>query len=263
MSEPARKTLEQPLAGEENFALDSGDGFTIYGRVNYSRLASARRAVILCHGLTGHMNEHHFQDAKRFFAAQGYDVIRFGFYGEEENARQIADCSLAVHVKDLRTVIGHFAPRYERLFLAGHSYGGLAILMANPESVTAVSFWDASFHATDENPVWEKYWQYDETLDTCLLTWPPVSMIVGKGFYEERKSFTRKFLNDYAESLIAPAQVLAAGAYSENIPNQKQLFDALRSEKEFYLISGAGHCFFEGDTVFDLLEKTHQWFERF
>lgn len=263
MSEPARKTLEQPVIGEDTFALDTGDGFTIYGRINRSRLAPAARAIVLCHGLTGHINEHHFQEAKRFFAARGYDVIRFGFYSEEENARQITDCSVAVHVRDLRTVLAHFAPQYQKVFVAGHSYGGLTILMANPENVAAVSLWDASFYDTGENPQWEKFWECNEALDTCLITWPPMSIIVGKNLYNEKKSFTRKFLNDYAESLSAPAQVLAAGANSENIPNQKILFDCLKSEKEFYLIPGAGHCFFEGDTVFDLLEKTLQWFERF
>lgn len=248
---------------EETFALDSGDGFTIYGRINRAHARVATRAVVLCHGLTGHINEHHFQEAKRFFAARGYDVIRFSFYSEEENARQIVDCSVAVHVSDLRIVLAHFALQYEKLFVAGHSYGGLTVLMANPENVAAASFWDASYVAAGENPLWEKYWQYDEAQDTCLIIWPPISAVVGKNFYNERKSFTRKFLDDYAESFVAPAQVLAAGAYSENIPNQKTLFDCLASEKEFYLISGATHVFVEGDTVFDLLEKTYQWFERF
>ena len=246
---------------EETFSLPAGDGFTIYGRVNYAE-EKARRAVVLCHGLSGHMYEHYYQDAKRFFTARGYDVIRFNFYGDEQDARRTTGCTVGLHAEDLKTVLAHFAPLYKRIYTAGHSYGGLVILMANPQEVAASSLWDAAFIPMEDN-VWQQEWRYSQELDEYYVIWPPAPVILGKKIYEDRLTFTREKFRVLAASLTRPAQVLAAGAFEENLPYQKNLFDTLGCEKEYKSIPGATHCFYEGDAMSDVLENTYLWFERF
>ncbi len=120
------------------------DGHKIYGRLN-SAGEDTQKAVILCHGLTGHMYEHQYMLARSYFTERGYDVIRFNFYGDEPDSRRITDCTVALHAEDLKEMLEHFAPLYESLYVAGHSYGGLAILMANAPQIAAASLWDGTF----------------------------------------------------------------------------------------------------------------------
>lgn len=247
---------------EEAFSIPTGDGFTIYGRINRAEQASGKAAVF-CHGLTCSMNDHHLQAAKRYFAAHGYDAILFNFYGGEDDARRVEGCSVAVHVADLNLILEHFAPLYEKIFVAGHSYGGLTVLSANPSRAAAVSLWDATFVPSDKDP-WAQFWVHDKTLDTCIANWPPLRIILGKKVYEEKMAvFTRDGLENIAQAFTRPAQVLAAGGFEMNLGHQRALYDSVRSEKAFYAVPGAGHMFSEGDTVFDLLETTYQWFERY
>ena len=88
--------------------------------------------------------------------------------------------------------------------------------------------------------------------------------VVGTKFYEETQTFTTERMVNWAKNFTPPAQVLAAGDFPENMPYQEKLFESLASaEKEFVAIEGASHGFNEGTAVFELLENTHRWFERF
>lgn len=246
---------------EECFALPLCNRNTLYGRIN--RAGGATKAVILCHGLTGHMYEHHFQLARTYFTQRDYDVIRINFYSSEPDARRITDCTVALHAKDLARVVEHFAPQYTSLFAAGHSFGGLTILMANLPALSAASFWDGTFIPFAEDKGFSGCWHYSAELDEYIVDWPPIRRVVGKRFYEETQTFTTDRMVKWAEAFTRPAQVIAAGDFPENMPYQKKFYDTLAPEKEFVPIAGASHGFNEGGTVFELLDNTHRWFEKF
>lgn len=246
---------------EEAFSLPLDDGHKLYGLINHAA-QTAHKAVILCHGLTGNMNERHYQLAQDFFTACGYDVVRFNFYGQEANARRITDCTVAQQAKDLEHVLQHFKPRYESLCVAGHSFGGLTILMANSPLIAAASLWDGTFIPFSEDKKFSAQWSYSKERGDYVVNWPPVTKVVGKNFYDEAKTFTTDRMKQWAKSFTRPVQVIAAGAFNDNLPYQKKLFESVSSpQKEFASIAGASHGFTEGNTVFELLEKTHRWFE--
>ncbi len=247
---------------EEVFSLPLGDGFTLYGRINRPA-QKADKAVVLCHGLTGHLYEHHYQVAKNFFTERGYDVYRFNFYGEERNARNITHCTVALHAEDLNKLLDHLKPQYEKLYVTGHSYGGLTVVMANSPHIAAASLWDASFIAVDEDEWWTKNWIYNQELDEYILCWKPIALVVGKKFYEELLTCTGERMRGWVTAFTKPAQVLAAGGFVENLPNQRKLFESLTVEKEWCPIEGAGHGFSVGNEVYDLLENTYRWFQKF
>lgn len=246
---------------EEIFTLRVCDNVTLYGRLN--RAEEAQKAVVLCHGLTGHMYEHHFQLARMYFTERGYDVIRVNFYSCEKDARCITDCTVALHAQDLSCVLRHFAPQYRSIYIAGHSFGGLAILMANLPQVAAASFWDGTFIPFAEDKGFSCCWHYNRELDEYIVDWPPVKRVVGKKFYEETQTFTTERMAAWAKAFTRPAQVVAAGAFAENMPYQRKFFETLTTPKEFALIEGASHGFNEGNTVFQLLDSTYCWFEKF
>jgi dienelactone hydrolase len=247
---------------EEVFSLPLGDGHSLYGRINKAE-KPARKAVILCHGLTGHMYEHQYMLARTFFTERGYDVIRFNFYGEEPDARRITDCTVALHAKDLERVLGHFAPQYESLCVTGHSFGGLAVLMADSPHIAAASLWDGTFIPFAEDKNFSKAWSYNKDLGEYMVNWLPIAKVVGKNFYDETRTFTSQQMEKWAKKFDKPVQVIAAGAFNENVPYQKKMFETLAAvKKEYTSIEGASHGFNEGDAVFKLLENTHSWFER-
>jgi pimeloyl-ACP methyl ester carboxylesterase len=250
---------------EETFTLPLGDGFSIHGRVNYGDdYERSDRAIIFCHGLTGHMYEHLYMTSRVFFAAQGFDTIRFNFYSDEPDARRITDCTVALHAEDLKKMLAHFAERYHDLFVVGHSYGGLAILLANSPQVTAASLWDGTFIPFAEHEGFSASWFFNKELSEHMVSWQPTMRVIGTKFYEESRAFTCERMTAWAQQFTKPVQVLAAGAFLENVPYQEKMFNALGSaDKEFVSIDGASHGFNEGDAVFDLLENTLNWFERF
>lgn len=248
---------------EDIFSVPMGDGYAIHGRINRADELTDR-AVIFCHGLTGHMYEHPYMTARVYFPAHGYDVIRFNFYSDEKDARRITDCTVGLHADDLNRLLTHFSPRYRKLFVAGHSYGGLAILMADPPQIAAASLWDGTFIPFAEDEGFSAPWFFNKELGEYMVNWPPITRVVGKKFYDETRTFTSERMDGWAKNFTKPAQVLAAGGFPENISYQEKLFNTLASaEKEFTPIAGASHGFNEGATVFDLLENTHRWFERF
>ncbi len=210
------------------------------------------------------MYEHQYMLARVFFTERGYDVIRFNFYGDEPDARRIVDCTVALHAEDLKELLEHFAPLYESLYVAGHSYGGLAILMANAPQIAAASLWDGTFIPFAEDKSFSAPWFYNKEIGEYMVAWLPIVRVVGTKFYEETQTFTTDRMMQWAKSFTLPAQVLAAGGFPENMPYQEKLFDSLASaEKEFTPIAEASHGFNEGTAVFELLENTHRWFERF
>lgn len=247
---------------EETFALPLEDGHRLYGRIDYAAKPTGK-AVIFAHGLTGNMYEHQYMLARTFFTEHGYDVIRFNFYGEEADSRRITDSSVAQHAKDLDRLLQHFSTQYDSLCVAGHSFGGLALLMSNSPHIAAASMWDGTFIPFAEDERFSKCWSYNESLGEYAVNWAPVTKVVGKKFYDETQTFTTERMKQWAKAFTRPVQVVAAGAYEENLPYQKKLFKTLSSEKKEYTkISGASHGFNEGNTVFELIEGTYKFFEK-
>lgn len=242
--------------GETTFTLPLADGFVLHGILNQSDTKS-HKAVILSHGLTGFPQEHLHQSARRRFVAQGYDVIRFYYYCELPQARHFSRTTLKTQSADLSALVQHLRPQYRNLYLAGHSYGGLTALFANPD-IDAASFWDSSFLPYDS--FWRDEAVFVPELDCYKMNWG-WDILVGKEMVEEAKALTLEQISTLAQNFRAPAQVILAASSAKN--NKSQLFDALKDPRAFYVVPGSSHTFSEEDVVDDLIQKTESWFARF
>ena len=47
------------------------------------------------------------------------------------------------------------------------------------------------------------------------------------------------------------------------IEDAAMLYEDLVCVKERQMVTGAGHCFTEGQTIYELLDKTHHWFDKY
>jgi dienelactone hydrolase len=241
---------------EKEFALTTPDNKKIYGVLTQSPI-DTRKLMILSHGLTGHMGEHMHMEAKRFFSNNGYDVVRFNYYGPEDDARKLEETTLALHAQDLNHVCDHFRANYDKLFIAGHSYGGLTLVIANPQA-TALSFWDSSF--TPFKGFVEREAKKLEGTPYYTIGWGK-SVLISAAMYEEAREMDSK-ADALAKLIPTPSQVILAGDNSEN-PVRMALYEALTCPSQFEDIDRADHCFTHGDTLSLLFKHTLSWFEQF
>lgn len=244
---------------DESFALPSPDGFTIHGTLNKAlSTAPSRKLAIFAHGMTGHSSEYIFMTARDFFTTRGYDVVRFEFYCSEPHARSLRDCLLQTYVQDLQQVIAHFRKDYDSIFVAGHSYGGMTALVANPD-INAISLWDSSLYPYKE--YWERESRYIPELE-CYSVYAGINALVGKAMIEESLTYDLEKMRAIAEDLNVPTQLVVAAEHVKR-PGQKMVFDMITAPKDYTEIKGAHHDFCDNDTAQDLMTKTWEWFERF
>ena len=129
------------MQAESWFSALSKDGKKVFGIFNAAASGKvADKIVVIAHGLTGSPQDAMHQSARKYFNERGYDVARIAFYNSDPDGRLLRDCTLQLHADDLNAVVDRFSGQYKKLFVAGHSYGGLSTLFANPDA-TAISFW--------------------------------------------------------------------------------------------------------------------------
>lgn len=88
--------------------------------------------LILQHGLTGHMEETHILGITRAAAENGFAVLRTELYGHGKSGGEFRNHTVLKWVDELQTVITWAAGQafVTNLYLAGHSQGGLAVILA-------------------------------------------------------------------------------------------------------------------------------------
>lgn len=239
---------------EEPFSLPTPDGKTIYGVLTHAE-KTTDKVFIIAHCLTGSIDIPHQLSARDLFIKKGYNVVRFNFYGPEENARTMHDTTLQIHADDLNLVCNHFRPTYKKLYISGHSYGGLALLIANPKA-NAISFWDSTYIPFDLH--WSRYTKVEGTSYYASGEHPPY---FGEAMYLEAKALTRDKVHAYTKRIKTPSHVVLAGDNTENDP-RNELFTTLTCEKELNDVKGADHFFSTNNTVDTLLQTTLAWFDK-
>ena len=243
---------------EEKFSLRAEDAKDIYFVLNKLDDKPCDRVIVIGHGLTGHIDEalHHY--AKTFFIKDGNaHVARLSFYSADENARNLSECTVDTHARDLNQLVAHLSQKYSKVFYVGHSYGGLTALLANPD-VVATCFWDSTYLPA----FWDTEAQYNEALDAYIIGWG-VDTIASKAMVEEAKALTAEAMKQKAADYKSPACVVLAGANDESIEGRQKLFDDLPNPKKQIVIADADHCFTNGLTVYELLSETANWFAEF
>lgn len=215
----------------------------------------SQKAVLLAHGLTGHLNEHIHFVARDYFLNQGYDVYRMSFYAEAHQYRLLTECTLEIQASDMNTALECIKPKHDKIFICGHSYGGMTILFANPD-VTANAFWDSSYMP------WSEFWNTDEVKqtpdgDNYQVNWIGITQILSKNMFEEAKNLSKEDSKNLAQAIKAPSIV-----FNADLPNTKILYEDLTVEKAYSKIE-ADHCFTTGESALELMKQTHSWFEKF
>lgn len=257
MQDISREEIDKSLSREKDFDVIAADGKKIFVRLNRAGDSLSDKAVVIGHGLTGKPEDYLLMMARDYFNDRGYDVYRLAFYHDDTGYRRLHECTLSIHAFDLNTVLDHVRNNHKKLYVCGHSLGGLTLVFATPQA-DALSFWDPSYQPS-------RRWLLTSTLSQDGKYYERTGRyryMLGKDMIEEIKALSRESASGMCKKITAPSQVLIAGS-SWLAEDPHTLFDDLVCEKEKYEIKGASHCFDTGKTVQDLVRKTYAWFERF
>jgi len=243
---------------EKKLKIKVSDKNYIYGRLNGSSL---RSLFIIVHGLPGSMDEDFYLDATRWFAKQGYATFRFNLYGAEKDSRQFMDSTLETHASDIDAIVRYFRKKkFNKIFIAGHSYGGPSILLSKKQEFNGVVLWDPSYKVSfTKNTTGFPVVKYIKEIKGYLMNWG-INIIIGKAMADEANNLDWENLT---KNFRVPLKIITAGK-GELIRGAKQYFKTADKPKELDIIKNATHYF--NDTV-DTREKvfkiSENWFKKF
>lgn len=227
------------------------DGFLIEG-IHTTNNDFSPKIVIFIHGFTGHRNEHIFFNCSKFFAQKGIDSFRFNLYSDKKKSRKFVDTSLSIHAKDVSQVITSFKNRYKQIYLVGHSFGGVTLLITELENVTSIIFWDVSYIDVKQEM---KDFDFIPSLN-CYVMRGHVDCLVGVKYIEELKKFFD--CGDLVSKINLPVKFITAGKMG-NSEAGKKYFARANEPKELHNIPDADHCFDSYSAESELFEETFKW----
>lgn len=216
----------------------------------------SRTLLIFVHGLTGYQNEHIFYNGARYFAERGINTFRFNLYSGERGGRTLINCGLSTHASDLNIVAKFFRKDFYKIFVAGHSLGGITVLLADNNLVDGIILWDSSFTMGKDS---KKCVRYNKCLDAYLIRWG-TEFLLGKKMYSEWRTFPKPRI--VIARINKPIKIIVAGA-GRLIKAGQEYFKYAKEPKEFTIIKGAGHNFNEDDTAQKLFVSTYSFIKKY
>ena len=228
----------------------------------YGKLSGSLRQplCIIVHGLPGSMDEDFYHLATRWFGKHGFSTFRFNLYGYQKNARQLMHCSLKTHGSDLDAVVHYFRKRGARkVFVAGHSFGGLTILSSHDQNFDAAALWDPSykfsFTKTKRDLPGGKY---IKSVNGYLMRWG-TNVIIGKQMVEEINLLP---WDSIAKNFLVPFQIIIAE--KGLLGSAKKYLNGAKVKTDLVIVKGATHCFNDREGMRDdVFKATKRWFRNY
>lgn len=239
---------------EKEIIIDTPDGHKIYGFLSTPK-EKPDKLVIFVHGFTGNCNEHIFFNGAKYLRGEGIANFRFDLYNWQKGGRTFTDCDIQTHVDDLKTVVEYFKNKFKKIYLIGHSLGGIVVLQAGLD-VDGIVLWDPSHAASF---IGEDDYEYNEGLGAYLLKWGVV-FVVGKKMHDDKLQYTAPEI--LMAGIKCPIKIICAG---NGVLKEggKNYYSLAKEPKELVIIEGAGHTFDEDGVEEKLFAETAEWVDRF
>lgn len=238
---------------EKQFKIPTFDKKKIYGTL---RGSLENPLLIFVHGFTGYKDEHIFFNGARYFEKKGISTFRFNLYHWENDSRKMEDCTLSLHAMDLDTVIDYFRKKgVKKIFVTGHSFGGLSVLLSKKQDFDAALLWDASINPSETTK--SKYIKELDKYYTNLFN--AYGFTIGKQMVDENNKL-KPF--NLIKQFIKPIKIIVTGK-GELINGGKKYFQLANKPKDFAIVPNATHCFDEEGTEDKLFQETLKWVNKF
>ena len=211
--------------------------------------------IIFVHGFSGYKDEHIFFNGARFFEKKGFSTFRFDLYNWNKDARKLEECTLSLHGEDLDMVVSYFRKKGAiKIFVVGHSFGGVTVLLSKKKDFDAVVLWDSAGDIDVRLNA-----KYIKELDKYYFEEGAYGFTISKAMYEENNKKLKP--SKLIQSMPMPIKVIVAGA-GIMVEEGKKLFESAKEPKDFVIIPNAGHTFDENGTEEKLFAETLIWFTK-
>ncbi|MEK7568650.1 MAG: alpha/beta fold hydrolase [Patescibacteria group bacterium] len=229
----------------------------IYGRLSGS---SRQPLFIVVHGLPGSMDEDFYLNATRWFVKRGYASFRFNLYGTEKNSRQMMDSTLKTHASDIDAAVRYFrGKKFQKIFIAGHSYGGPSILLSSEQKFDGAVLWDPSYKVSfTKTQHGFPAVKYIKEIKGYIMNWG-TNLIVGKAMADEANTIN---WNELTKNFHLPLRIIAAGK-GHLVRGAKHYFRTANDPKELTVIKDATHYFNDTEDMREKVFKiSEDWFKK-
>lgn len=242
---------------EKSLKIKLSEKFSLYGKFNGS---FDKPLFIIVHGLPGNMDEEFYYSSTRWFDKNGFSTFRFNLYGHQKDARQLMDCALETHSADLDAIIRYFRKRgVKKIFIAGHSFGGLTILCSREQDFNGVALWDPSYKISFTKTEYGlPGGKYIKEINGYLMKWG-INIIISKAMAEEVDLLQ---WNSITKNFKAPFKIILAG--KGVLKNAKKYLNNTKVEKDLIIINEATHHFNDKEGMQEKVFKvSEKWFRKF
>ena len=252
ISKTTPRSLFKIAKMEQELKIKTADGKYIYGKL---RGSLKRPLIVFVHGMTGHMDEHIFFNGARYVEKKGFSSFRFNLYDWRKGARKLANCTIAIHARDLDKVIEYFRRRgSQKVFVVGHSYGGPTILSSHKKQFDAAVLWDPTSYFS-----WVGKARLVKPLNKYLIgeDWG-FEFVLGPRLIQEAE---RIDIHKLIRKISRPIKIILAGKNLLLKPGKK-LYTSAHAPKALKIIPGATHTFDEDGAEEKLFRETYDWLKR-
>ncbi|MDP3734303.1 MAG: alpha/beta hydrolase [Nanoarchaeota archaeon] len=242
---------------EKNFKIKLSKKFSLYGKFSGS---FNQPLFIIVHGFSGNMDEEFYYSATRWFRKHGFSTFRFNLYGYQKDARQLMNCTLKTHSADLDTVVRYFRKRgVKKIFIAGHSFGGLSIFCSYDQDFDGAVLWDPSYKISFTKTAHGfPRGKYIKEINGYLMKWG-VNLIIGKAMAEEVDSLP---WDSITKNFKVPFKIILAG--KGVLKSAKKYLNGTKVKKDLMVIKGATHYFNDqGGMRENIFKASEEWFKKF
>ncbi len=227
--------------------------------------------AFVMHGLSGNKEQPHIAAFAQAFKDQGFTVVRFdttNTFGESDG--QYEDATTTNYYEDLEDVIAWAKTQdwyREPFYLAGHSLGGISIIMyaqrqpgvvkaLAPISTVVSGKLSAEAHGKEYMESWRKTGWKEEVSVT-------VSGRIKRLKWDHMIDRLKHDALPLANELTMPV-LLIVGDQDTSTPlkHQRLLFDALPGKKELHVIKGAPHTFGEKHHLAEIKGIFQRWVQK-
>ena len=212
--------------------------------------------LVFVHGFTGYKDEHIFFNGSRFFEKKGFSTFRFDLYNWNKDARKLEECTLSLHGEDLDTVVKYLRKKgANKIFVAGHSFGGVTVLLSKKKEFQAAVLWDS---AGDRDVRLNA--KYIKELGKYYFEEGAYGFTISKAMYEENNKKLKP--SKLIRLMPMPIKIIVAGA-GIMVEEGKKLYQNANEPKDFVIIPNAAHTFDEEGTEEKLFQETYNWLNSF